>query len=175
MIGHSELSAQGKLSPYNLGYVETFTLGADQFRDGEPVPEAEPAVLGAKAYTCATVLDTLESSSTDSERDRPNEEAISNPEGNANAERYKAAHDAVIMAIESAAQNRDESLDVVLSAIDALATTSYVSSVPEFINMVGSARSAIEMANGISDEALRGWALGSAQANIDATLTAYRP
>lgn len=109
---------------------------------------------------------------------------VNNQEGVQNAELFKQKYDEAIESIDSAlgadADNLVSKIPAILSCIDALHATPYVSSVPEFVAMVKAARSSIEtidsfIALGGKDTEFVANAVSLAKQQLSGTLVAYRP
>lgn len=107
-----------------------------------------------------------------------------NPEGKQNAELFKHSYDAAVEAIDGAIGADDENLSEkfadIINCLETLAGVPYISSAPEFTEMVKSARIAVEQIGGSSDEsnvnpAITRTVLSWAKALISGTLVAYRP
>ena len=111
---------------------------------------------------------------------------ISSPEGIHNAELFKQAYDATIEAIENAFEadgaNLSNELDGILSRIDALGATPYISSAPEFVDLGRAARNSITEANfyitQYNSPKMRlavANALNQAKQQLNGTTVAYQP
>ena len=110
----------------------------------------------------------------------------SNVEGIHNAELFKQSYDSVIQAIDHAFEAKgpelSSKLDDIVSSIDVLSATPYISSVPEFVDLAGVARREIteasfyitrqtapEVSKAIAN------ALNQAKKHLSRTTVAYRP
>lgn len=111
-------------------------------------------------------------------------ENTNNQEGDQNAELFKRKYDDVVELIDSALRADVDDLDgtilAILSSIDALHATPYISSAPEFVAMVKAGRNSIEAADsfiglGGQDAEFVANALSLAKQEISGTLIAYRP
>ena len=109
----------------------------------------------------------------------------SNQEGVQNAELFKQKFDAAIEAIDNVLQGGTNEISneipAILSSIDALQATPYISSAPEFVVMVQAARGSVEAAGSLT--ALQNedahpvfvGLLSQARQHLAGTLIAYRP
>ena len=147
-----------------------------------------PTELGSRAAIARKVLDAMgaspsagviseECGSTPGKYDN-------NPEGKQNAELFKHSYEAAVEAIDGALGADDENLSEkfadIINCLETLAGVPYISSAPEFAEMVKSARIAVEQIGGSPDEsnvnpAITRTVLSWAKALISGTLVAYRP
>ncbi len=169
--------------------------------DAEPIlsPELNPPrdarlSLGVKAVRLLGSLDTTLESAGQEVYDSSNEmlerrsmgDTVSNSEGSRNAELFKEAYDTTIEAIENAFEAEGTELSSklgnILSSIDTLSATPYISSAPEFVDLVSAARSNIteaifyitrdsgpEMSQAVAN------ALSQAKQKLAGTTVAYSP
>ncbi len=108
------------------------------------------------------------------------ESMTNNQEGIQNAELFKQKFDAAIEAIDDALQGGTNEIPAILSSIDTLQATPYISSAPEFVAMVQAARSSVEAAGSLAalyDEDIHSVfaaLLSQARQQLAGTLIAYR-
>ncbi len=146
--------------------------------------------LGFQAVGILNSLDLTGSTEHLSTLDNPvltggTENMVNNQEGIQNAELFKRMYDAAVQSIDDALEaDTDElhsKIPAILSAIDALHATPYISSAPEFVALVKAAKSSIEATNSFT--ALNGEGtnlaiprvLSLAKQQLAGTLIAYRP
>ncbi|MES2630746.1 MAG: hypothetical protein V4611_02220 [Patescibacteria group bacterium] len=113
------------------------------------------------------------------------ESMTNNQEGAQNAELFKSRYDAAVESIDNALQGGSDELSskisTILSSIDALGATPYISSAPEFVAMVQDARSTIEAVNsfitlnGEDRDPIIDDALSLSKQQLSGTLIAYSP
>lgn len=146
--------------------------------------------LGIRAVKLLHALDVAHPSESTNTHDNSvstggAETMTDSQEGERNAELFKQSYDVAVGSIDAALQvdgsELGDKLAAILSNIDALQATPYISSVPEFVSMVQSAKSCVELADvyPVSDDDPTYFAVTEALLRarrlLSGTLVAYRP
>ncbi len=138
--------------------------------------------LGVRATSLVHSLDIIGSTEHLSAFEGGTESMTNNQEGTQNAELFKRTYDLAVESIDGALQTDVGELSgkipAILSSIDALLATPYISSAPEFVAMVEAAKSTIEAVdtlNGEDTDLIVANALSQAKHQLSGTSVAYRP